>query len=139
MNIFRGSGASAGKLGMGMSAEYRSEATPETSPLSALRNRATLLRSAVLVAITVLLLWTLVDWVGTTDVVGSIQRLGSGHLAVVTLLTLVLPVSHAWRLQAALAATDHRLSFRRAFDLTLAVWPISSLTPAKSGDLVKAY
>jgi uncharacterized membrane protein YbhN (UPF0104 family) len=84
-------------------------------------------------------LLSLVHWAGTTDVARLVGGLSASSLLIATLLTLTLPVSHAWRLQAALAAANHRLTYGRALRLTLAVWPISSLTPAKSGDLAKAY
>jgi uncharacterized membrane protein YbhN (UPF0104 family) len=93
----------------------------------------------IVLVITAVVLVSLAQWAGTRDVVGLLAGLSAGHLLIATLLTLVLPFSHAWRFQAALAATGHQLGFGRAIRLTMAVWPISSLTPAKSGDLVKAY
>ncbi|MCC6180132.1 MAG: flippase-like domain-containing protein [Chloroflexi bacterium] len=100
---------------------------------------AGLVRIAVVVVITLVVLASLAHWAGTTDVMSLIRGSSPAHLAAVLLLTLTLPISHAWRLQAALLATDNRLGFGHALRLTMAVWPISSLTPAKSGDLVKAY
>jgi uncharacterized membrane protein YbhN (UPF0104 family) len=97
------------------------------------------LRAAVLLLVTAAVLASLVSWAGTTDVVGLLRGVSGQDLVVATLLTLILPLSHACRLQVALAATDQRLGFNRALQLTLAVWPISSLTPAKAGDLIKAY
>jgi uncharacterized membrane protein YbhN (UPF0104 family) len=98
-----------------------------------------IVRTVVVLGTTLLVLAGLANWAGTSDVVNGVSGLGAERLLAVLLLTLMLPLTHAWRLQAALLATDHRLGFGRALWLTLAVWPISSLTPAKSGDLVKAY
>ena len=112
---------------------------PSSPPWALPRSRSAIMRLAVVIGVTALVLASLASWAGTTDVVSLIGSLGASRLVAVLLLTLVLPITHAWRLQVALLATDHRLSFWRALRLTLAVWPISSLTPAKSGDLVKAY
>ena len=98
-----------------------------------------MVRTLVLVGVTALVLIGLATGRVTTDVYTLIGSLGASRLLAVLLLTLVLPITHAWRLQVALLATDRRLGFGRSLRLTLAVWPISSLTPAKSGDLVKAY
>ena len=114
-------------------------AAPASPSWALPRGRAAIVRALVLVSVTVLVLASLASWAGTADVVSLIGSLGAARLLAVLLLTLVLPVTHAWRLQVALRATDNHLSFSRALWLTLAVWPISSLTPAKSGDLVKAY
>jgi uncharacterized membrane protein YbhN (UPF0104 family) len=102
-------------------------------------SRSGLIRAASIIAVTAAVVIGLANWVGTTDVVNLIRALSPRHLLLATALTLTLPFSHAVRLQAALAASDYRLGFWRAFRLTMAVWPISSFTPAKSGDLLKAY
>src|SRR3954452_11344778 len=114
-------------------------APADNAPWSLPRSRATIVRTAVVVGVTVLVIASLASWAGTADVASLIGSLGATRLLAVLVLTLTLPITHAFRLQAALLATDHRLGFRRALWLTLAIWPISSLTPAKSGDLVKAY
>lgn len=121
-----------------MSVESRSSAL--SSPGWVVRgSQSNPVRMAVLVVTTVLVVIGLGSWVGTTDVVSLIRQLSLWHIALATLLTLTLPFSHAARLQAALAASGHRLGFWRAMRLTMAIWPISSFTPAKSGDLLKAY
>ena len=109
------------------------------APWSVLGWAAGRLQIGLVIVVTVGVLLSLAHWAGTTDVASLVRDLSARSLLVAALLTLTLPVSHAWRLQAALAAANHRLKFGRALRLTLAVWPISSLTPAKSGDLAKAY
>jgi hypothetical protein len=56
-----------------------------------------------------------------------------------TLLTLTLPVVHAWRFRTVLNAISYTVSWERSFHLTMAAWPVSSITPSKAGDLIKAY
>ena len=65
--------------------------------------------------------------------------LSARRLLVATLLTLTLPVSHAWRLQAALAAANHRLTYGRALQLTLGRLADQLTHTGKIGDLAKAY
>ena len=104
-----------------------------------LGGRGGLVRTAIVLAATIAVLASLAYWVGTTDIAGVMRLLTPGHLVAALGLTLILPVAHALRLQVALAATGSNLGFKRSLRLTMGVWPISSLTPAKSGDLIKAY
>lgn len=54
----------------------------------------------------------------------------------IVLLTLVL-VARKW--QAILGAMDYRLGFKESFRIIMAAAPISTVTPAKAGDLIRAY
>jgi uncharacterized membrane protein YbhN (UPF0104 family) len=109
------------------------------APWAAWRSRALLLKAGLLLAVTAATVAGLVGWAGAGDVRGLILGVGAGHLLAVALLTLCLPLIHAWRLRVVLAATGYELSWRRSFRLVMATWPVSSLTPAKSGDLLRAY
>ena len=125
-----------------------SRAPPTGSPAPAVgevgaplpwRNRALLVRGGLTLAVTVAVVVGLTAWVGGGDVLGVIVGVGAGHLLAATALTLTLPVVHAWRLRAVLGAVGYRLGTRRTLELIMAAWPISSITPSKSGDLIKAY
>ncbi len=53
------------------------------------------------------------------------------------ILTLFFPVLNALRWQTVLRAAGLGTSFGRCFQLTMAAWPLGTLTPAKSGEFVK--
>ena len=53
--------------------------------------------------------------------------------------TLTFPVFSALRFRRMLAALGHEVSFRDCFDMVMAAWPMGTITPSKSGDLMKAY
>jgi uncharacterized membrane protein YbhN (UPF0104 family) len=103
------------------------------------RNRGLMIKAAVFMAITAFIVVWLIVWAGGQDVLQRIQSIPSGNLVAATLLTLILPLTHAWRFQAVLHAAGYPVRVRRAYQLTMGAWPISSITPSKSGDLVKAY
>jgi uncharacterized membrane protein YbhN (UPF0104 family) len=103
------------------------------------RTRAWLIRAGVLFGFGAGLVAILLGWAGAGAVLGLLTSIGSGHLLAAALLTLTVTVVHTWRLRAVLGATGYHLGRRRAFDLVMAAWPISSFTPSKSGDLIKAY
>lgn len=103
------------------------------------RSRALLLRVAVFLAITGALVAALMSWVGAADVLRLIAGVSPGHLAAATVVTLALPAAHAWRFRTVLGAIGFEIRWVRSYALIMATWPISSITPSKSGDLFKAY
>jgi uncharacterized membrane protein YbhN (UPF0104 family) len=109
------------------------------TPATAWRRRALSFNAGLLLVVTVITVGGLVSWAGAGDVLVLILGLQPGHLLLTTTLTLTLPLVHTWRFQAVLGAAGYNLDWQRAFGLTLGVWPISAVTPSKSGDLIKAY
>ena len=103
------------------------------------QTRAWLIRAGLLFGFGAGLIAILLGWAGAGAVLGLLTSMGRGHLLVAALLTLIVTVAHTWRLRAVLGATGYYLGQRRAFELVMAAWPISSFTPSKSGDLIKAY
>jgi uncharacterized membrane protein YbhN (UPF0104 family) len=55
------------------------------------------------------------------------------------LITVSFPMLSAWRWNAIMEGLRHELSFREAFTLIMACWPLATFTPSKGGDLAKAY
>lgn len=103
------------------------------------RNRGLLFRIGIFLVVTGAIVAGLIGWVGARDVASLITSVEPAYMVVATLLTLTLPVVHAWRFSTVLNAIGYHVAGRRSFHLTMAAWPISSITPSKSGDLIKAY
>src|SRR3989344_3540618 len=61
------------------------------------------------------------------------------YLAVVFLAIFSSLVFAAKKWQAMLAAMDYSISLRDSFGMIMAAFPLSVITPAKAGDLIKAY
>lgn len=71
-----------------------------------------------------------------------IQVLSSANLvytlASIIVLALIIPIV-VFRWQIILNVTGHPLPFWRCFNIFMATLPLTSITPSKSGDVVKAY
>jgi len=71
-----------------------------------------------------------------------IQVLSSSNLvyilASILVLALIIPIA-VFRWQIILNVTGHPLPFWRCFNILMAALPLTSITPSKSGDVVKAY
>ena len=113
--------------------------TPGADTWAPWRNRGLLIRIGVFIVVTSAIVVGLIGWVGARDVASLISGVNPQLMVLATLLTLTLPVVHAWRFRTVLNAIGYKVSWRRSFHLTMAAWPISSITPSKSGDLIKVY
>lgn len=68
----------------------------------------------------------------------QILRADLGYFLPALLVTLLFPVFGCARWGAILRAMGHRVSFLRRLQIILGTWPISSVTPSKAGDLLRA-
>jgi len=53
-------------------------------------------------------------------------------------LSVLLPLVLSQRWRIALAAIDHKISFSKSFNINMGIWPLNSIFPSKSGDLLRA-
>jgi glycosyltransferase 2 family protein len=72
-----------------------------------------------------------------SDFWNTIKQADLLYLAFAFLVMLAFPLLSAWRWQLIVARLGASLSFWDSFKIVMAAWPIGSVTPAKSGDLVK--
>lgn len=76
------------------------------------------------------------------DATSVIQVLSSANLfyisASILILALLIPIA-VFRWQMILKVTGHPLPFWRCFNIFMAALPLTSISPSKSGDVVKAY
>jgi uncharacterized membrane protein YbhN (UPF0104 family) len=103
------------------------------------RSRRAVLHTALALLVTVLLLAFLFGRAGLGRTLEALAQARPELLAVALALTLTLPILHAFRLRLVLDAAGYAVGWRRCFVLVMAAWPVSSATPAKAGDLLKAY
>jgi len=94
------------------------------------------LRYGLLATITLIILFILFRKTG--DVLPVLLHPKPSYLLGALLLTALFPVCMTARWLAVLGAAGYRIPFKRGMALTMAVWPLGTLTPSKSGDLAKA-
>jgi uncharacterized membrane protein YbhN (UPF0104 family) len=97
------------------------------------------LHTALALVVTAVLLALLFGRAGFGQTLEALAQARPELLLAALGLTLSLPVLHAFRLRLVLEAAGYAVDLRRCFGLVLAAWPVSSVTPAKAGDLLKAY
>jgi uncharacterized membrane protein YbhN (UPF0104 family) len=97
-------------------------------------------KTLLFVGITLLifyLLFTRIDFFAVLDILKqvSIWYLLSAFLV----LTVLSPLMSALRWQGILKSMNYHVSFLRCSLITVGIWPLSAISPSKSGDLLKAY
>lgn len=107
-------------------------------PMS-LKRIKSILRPVLVLAITIgifVAIFTRVEFHSTLQVLSNAKP---QYLVIAALITLMSPVIRTRRWQTILSTAGYRLRYWQCFRLVMAAAPLTSITPSKSGDIVKAY
>lgn len=97
------------------------------------------LRSFTLVILTALIFYLIFTHIDARSVIPVLSTANSFYLlSSVLVLMIILPLG-VKRWQIILKVTGHSLPFWRCFNVFMAALPLTSISPSKSGDVVKAY
>ena len=108
-------------------------------PLSGWKDKKSRLKGIILILLTVLIFYILFQRVNLR-LVGTYLLIIPLHIWIISiLLTLSFPVIRALRWQLILSKMNYNIPFKRCLLIIIGVWPIASISPAKSGDLIKVY
>ena len=100
--------------------------------------RNSLLRGLLLVALTSLVFYMLFRRIDLDHVIDLLRVIPAGTWLVATLLTLSFPVMSAVRWHLILGTMGFDVSIARCLLIIVGIWPLSSVSPSKTGDLLKA-
>jgi len=101
-------------------------------------SRRAYLRHTVLAAATLALLALLAQRVAWDQLGDAVRSADPGYLAAGSLIVLAFPFLNAARWLAVLRSQGIAMSYARCVRVSLAVWPVGTLTPAKAGEFLKA-
>lgn len=94
-------------------------------------------RQLVLYVVAVVLLAVLASAVEWGALSATIASGDPALLAGALLLSFLFPLLNTFRWQAVLLASGVRVPTRKLFSITMACWPVGTLTPGKAGELLK--
>jgi uncharacterized membrane protein YbhN (UPF0104 family) len=97
------------------------------------------IRLAIFAVVTAGIFWLLFRRIDFGQVVRTLRSADVGLLLLAASFTALFPVFSALRWRRMLRALGHEVSFRDCFNMIMAAWPMGTITPSKSGDLMKAY
>lgn len=108
--------------------------------LASLKQRASsILKTILIMAITIAIFYALFAKIDFFSVVDVLRYSSPLYLFLALLLTFSAPLIGAKRWQIILQSMDHDIRYRDCFNLIMGALPLTSVTPSKSGDVIKAY
>lgn len=106
--------------------------------LSGWGQRNSLLRGLLLGVLTLLVFYLLFRQIDLSNVISLLRTVPAGTWLIATLLTLSFPVMSAIRWHLILRAMGFDISIARCLLIIVGNWPLSSVSPSRTGDLLKA-
>lgn len=99
----------------------------------------TLLKTLLFTGITCLIFYLLFTRIGFFSILSILREAKFWPLFLAFLLTISFPVTLALRWQEILKLMNYCVSFPRCLLIVVGVWPLATVSPSKSGDLLRAY
>jgi len=97
------------------------------------------LKQLILIILTILIFYILLTQIDAKSVMQILSNANLFYiLGSILILALLIPLA-VFRWQIILKVTGHPLPFWRCFNIFMAALPLTSISPSKSGDVVKAY
>ena len=101
--------------------------------------RKSVIRGLLLVGLTLGMFVALFQRIELGEVASLLGRVPPKTWLLATLLSLLFPVMSAVRWHHILAGMNYDVPIKRCLSIILGVWPVSSISPSKAGDLLRAY
>lgn len=96
-------------------------------------------RAILVLAITIAIFYLLFTKIDFYSVVGILSNANPLYLFLAFLLTLSFPLIETKRWQIILKTMGYNFPYKECFNLTMGAYPLTCITPSKSGDFIKAY
>lgn len=97
------------------------------------------LKMLTIIIFTVLIFYIIFTRIDAGSVIKILSNVNPLYLLLSILILGVIVLLSVRRWQIILRTTGYSLSFQRSFYILMAAFPLTSITPAKSGDVIKAY
>lgn len=98
-----------------------------------------ILRPILLLIITVAIFYLIFSRISVSSVLGVLLHSQLGFLLIAFFLTLLFIVIQAKRYQILLEAIGYSLTYQKCLYVIMGAIPLSSITPSKAGDVIRAY
>lgn len=108
------------------------------SNLSGWSNRKNLFKGILLIIFTFVVFYLLFRKIDVKSVFEHLRTIPNYIWLSATALTLIFPVLSAIRWYLILKTIGYKISIKRCLLIIIGIWPISSISPSKAGDLLKS-
>ena len=100
---------------------------------------SSILKSVLVVSITLIIFYFIFTKIDFYSVVEVLSYANIFYLLIALLLLFVIILITAKRWQIILETMGYNFRYKECFNLIMAAFPLTSITPSKSGDIIKAY
>ena len=102
-------------------------------------NKQAILKTVLVSAITILIFYFIFTKIDFLSVVEVLSHANLFYLFIALLLLFVIILIIAKRWQTILETMGYNFRYKECFNLIMGALPLTSITPSKSGDVIKAY
>ena len=100
---------------------------------------SSILKTVLVISITIIIFYFIFTKIDFYSVVEILSHANIFYLLIALLLLSVLILQGVKRWQIILSAMGYTSSYRKCFTVVMGALPLTSITPSKSGDVIKAY
>ncbi len=101
--------------------------------------KKTILRTVLILSITILIFYFIFTKIDFHSVIEVLSHANIFYLFIALLLLFAVILITAKRWQTILKTIGYNFQYKECFNLIMAAFPLTSITPSKSGDIIKAY
>lgn len=98
-----------------------------------------ILRTLLVIFVTLIIFYLIFTKIDFYSVVEVLSHANIFYLLIGLLLLVISMLIIAKRWQMLLKTMSHNFQYKECFNLIMAAFPLTSITPSKSGDIIKAY
>ncbi len=98
-----------------------------------------IIKFAVLLITTLLIFYLIFQKIDYISLKETLLNANLSYLLIASLVILLVPIFSAKKWQSIVGAMNYSISWKESFNVIMATFPVSAITPSKSGDLIKAY
>ena len=105
-----------------------------------MKNRnSSILKTVLVISLTLIIFYLIFTKIDFYSVLAVLSHANLSYLFIALLLLFVIILITAKRWQTILETMGYNLRYKECFNLIMAAFPLTSITPSKSGDIIKAY
>ena len=104
-----------------------------------LKSKKTFFRTLLVLSITIAIFYFIFTKINFYSVVEILSHANIFYLLIALLLMVIGVLIIAKRWQTILETMGYNFQYKECFNLIMAAFPLTSITPSKSGDIIKAY
>jgi len=98
-----------------------------------------LIKLILILSITALIFYLIFQKIDYISLKNIFLEINLFYIPLILGLVLLIPITSSKKWQSILSAMNYQISFKESFYIIMGALPVSVITPARSGDLIRSY